>query len=243
MQAPLPLQILIDRQFRHIGSWQLDAAAKLIFAGAASTEPGVYAFVMDGMTQYVGVASASLSKRLYFYSKPGVTQRTNLRINALLCEALTQGRIIDVYIATPPHFEWNGWTVSGPEGLEAGIIKSYVVPWNMRGAPKVVAVMATPKPMDVPEVASHEPTVIRSGPGGRYQPLCEFLRSCPQNKVSMTFARIEQLVGPLPNSASLHRAWWANHEGNAQAKGWMPARFVAEPDPSHRSVVFRRFTY
>ena len=79
--------------------------------------------------------------------------------------------------------------------------------------------------------------------GSKYLPLQEHLKSDGRDSVTMTFAQIAQLVGPLPKSASLHRAWWANHEGNSQAVGWMGARYLAEPDPAHRSVTFRRFSY
>ena len=203
---------------------------------------------MNGFAQYIGVASVNLAKRLYFYRKPGPTQRTNIRMNAVLREGIAQGSAIDIYVATPPSLEWNGWTISGPEGLEAGIIKSYTLPWNMRGAS--AAVVATAKSAVIVGSQGLQDPIAPVDMGapapssrGKYLALCDFLRSCPQDKVSMTFARIEQLVGKLPKSASLHRAWWANHEGNAQAKGWMPARFLAEPDPPHRTVVFRRFTY
>jgi hypothetical protein len=37
----------------------------------------VYAFAKDGIVLYVGVATMGLAKRLYFYGKPGVTQRTS----------------------------------------------------------------------------------------------------------------------------------------------------------------------
>ena len=248
MRNDLVVEILIKGHFSLIGSWELDAAELLVLAGAAPKEPGVYVFAMDGIAQYVGVASANLAQRLYFYRKPGPTQLTNIRMNAVLREALEKGRAIDIYTATPPQLEWSGWPVSGPEGLEAGIIRSYALPWNVRGAPSVAATPTKLVDLEGTEpyqdsIAADLVVVPRSLSGGKYHALCDFLRNCPQDKVSMTFGRIEQLVGPLPKSASLHRAWWANHEGNTQAKGWMPARFLAEPDPPHRSVVFRRFSY
>jgi transcriptional regulator with XRE-family HTH domain len=82
-----------------------------------------------------------------------------------------------------------------------------------------------------------------SGKGAKYAPLLEYLRKKDDSQVTMRYDEISKLVGGLPKSASLHRAWWSNHEGNSQAQGWMPARYLAEPDMSRRSVVFRRFTY
>ena len=79
--------------------------------------------------------------------------------------------------------------------------------------------------------------------GDKYLPLQEHLKADGRDTITMTFAQIAELVGHLPKSASLHRPWWGNHEGKSQAIGWMGARYLAEPNPAHRSVTFRRFTY
>ena len=247
MAEVLTVDILTQRGFILVGQWQVDAANLLALSGAPPNVPGVYAFVMEGVAQYVGVASVSLAKRLYFYRKPGPTQATNIRLNAILCEAIVGGQNVEVYVATPPSLEWNGWTISGAEGLEAGIIKAYLLAWNRKGAlPSITAATSASHPeVGVPSQVGLRSRGAMTGGGkaaGKYTRLCEFLRASAQNQVSLTFARIEQLVGPLPKSASMHRAWWANHEGNAQAKGWLPARYFAEVDIAHRAVVFRRFS-
>jgi transcriptional regulator with XRE-family HTH domain len=77
----------------------------------------------------------------------------------------------------------------------------------------------------------------------KYQPLQDFLRASGKETVSLTFDQVARMVGGLPKSAGVHRAWWGNHEGNSQAKGWMGARYLAEPNPAHHSVTFRRFSY
>ena len=59
--------------------------------------------------------------------------RPNIRLNGALREELVNGSIVDVYVANPPDLEWNGWKVSGAEGLEAAIIRSFRLPWNRRG--------------------------------------------------------------------------------------------------------------
>jgi hypothetical protein len=105
----------------------------LIFAGNAPKHPGVYIFVQAGSARHVGVASRSLAQRLYMYSRPGISQRTNIRLNAALRDELAVGSIVDVYVANPPDLEWNGWKVSGAEGLEAAIIRNFRLPWNRRG--------------------------------------------------------------------------------------------------------------
>ncbi len=75
-----------------------------------------------------------LAKRLYFYAKPGVTQRTSLRLNGIIKSELQKMGSIDIYTAIPPDFEWNGLPVHGTAGLELGLIKKFALPWNMRSA-------------------------------------------------------------------------------------------------------------
>ena len=97
------------------------------------SEPGVYGYAWKGMVHYLGVASRSLSQRLYGYCRPGPTQRTNQRMNALLLERLNEGVLIELYYATPPDLTWNGFPISGCVGLEAGLIAYFDLPLNMRG--------------------------------------------------------------------------------------------------------------
>lgn len=94
---------------------------------------GVYAFVKDEAALYVGLATMGLAKRLYFYGKPGATQRTSIRIGAELRSQLASGAQIGIYTATPPDLEWEGLPVAGDAGLELGLIQAFLLPWNKRG--------------------------------------------------------------------------------------------------------------
>jgi hypothetical protein len=94
---------------------------------------GVYAFIKDGRALYVGLATMGIAKRLYFYGKPGVTQRTSQRVNELLRVELQSAPYIEIFTVQPPNLEWNGLPVSGDAGLELGLIESYALPWNIRG--------------------------------------------------------------------------------------------------------------
>lgn len=134
---------IADGGFVHAGRWDLNAEGMLIFAGNAPKHPGVYIFVQAGRARYVGVASRSLAQRLYMYGRPGISQRTNIRLNAALRDELANGSIVDVYVANPPDLEWNGWKVSGAEGLEAAIIRSFRLPWNRRGTVPAVTPSAS----------------------------------------------------------------------------------------------------
>lgn len=75
-----------------------------------------------------------LAKRLYFYSKPSVSQLTSLRLNSIIKNELLTTPSIDIYTAEPVDLEWNGLPVHGSAGLELGLIKKYALPWNVRSA-------------------------------------------------------------------------------------------------------------
>lgn len=68
----------------------------------APTEAGVYRFRFsggEGHRCYIG-ESAHLRRRFGFYRRPGSTQATNLRLNALMTEHLLKGGSIEVDLIT-----------------------------------------------------------------------------------------------------------------------------------------------
>lgn len=132
-KPPLSVEALRQGGFTSVGCW-LHGEARLTCPAGLPPTGGVYAFSIDEEVVYVGLASRSLAQRIYFYGNPGPSQRTNIRLNALIREALAQGKDVEVHFVCPPSFDWNSFTVSGPEGLEAGMIQSYFLPWNVRGA-------------------------------------------------------------------------------------------------------------
>ena len=95
--------------------------------------PGVYAYAWSGQVHCIGVATRSLAQRLYGYCRPGPTQGTNQRMNTFFLERLGTGERIEIYCATPPNLSWNGFQISGPVGLEAGLIAEFDLPLNLRG--------------------------------------------------------------------------------------------------------------
>jgi len=112
----------------------LSSTADLVLDQPFPNAVGVYAFAKGDIALYVGVATMGLAKRLYFYGRPGVTQRTSQRLNGIIKSELLAGSVIDIYIAVPPNLEWNGLPVHGSAGLELGLIRKYALPWNLRSA-------------------------------------------------------------------------------------------------------------
>lgn len=78
---------------------------------------------------------------------------------------------------------------------------------------------------------------------GKYEPLTKFLRNQSTQRVPMTFAEIERVVGfRLPPSAIEHRAWWSNNPSNSvMTKAWLEAGYQSEQvDMENRKLVFIR---
>ncbi|ANL11976.1 MULTISPECIES: GIY-YIG nuclease family protein [unclassified Rhizobium] len=133
-KPPLPLSVLTEGGFAFAGRWMFSPTEELVVDVPLPKEVGVYTFVKHGFALYVGVATMGISKRLYFYGRPGISQRTSKRLNALIKGELLASGSIDIYVAIPPDLEWNGLPIHGSAGLELGLIKKYALPWNMRSA-------------------------------------------------------------------------------------------------------------
>jgi hypothetical protein len=134
MKPELTTERLLASGFNQVGCWELNSMRDLAHSIDLPTRAGVYAFAIDGVVQYVGLASKSLRQRLGFYRKPGASQRTNIRLNEIIRTHIHQGTVVQIFIAQPPDHGWNGFRISGAEGLEAGLISEYHLPWNVRGA-------------------------------------------------------------------------------------------------------------
>jgi hypothetical protein len=108
--------------------------------------------------------------------------------------------------------------------------------WKARARP-VVARRASP---DAPE-PEHLRTV------GEYQMLYDYLRERFANRVVLTFAEIEDLLGfPLPDLARAQQDWWNGSDPaarrSAQSDSWTLASRTAVVNMAARSVVFERQT-
>lgn len=132
-QKPLlTVSILLAGGFEKASSWVL-VGGEIKLAPPVSKERGVYAFVRGNQAIYVGLATMGLAKRLYFYGRPGASQKTSIRLNAFIKEQLGNGAAIEVYTAKPTDLQLGGLPVNALAGLELGLIEAYSLPWNIRG--------------------------------------------------------------------------------------------------------------
>ncbi len=82
----------------------------------------------------------------------------------------------------------------------------------------------------------------RTAGNGKYAPLQRYLSHVDEESVSLSFARVEEVLGvPLPRSATTHAAWWENETrgSHVQAKAWMNAGWrVTSVSLERASVTF-----
>jgi hypothetical protein len=126
--------LLLQGGFRRLGRWTLTSAGALALDCPVPIEPGTYAFALDNVLVYVGLASRSFQHRMNDYRRGPKRQRTSSRINRLIKASLGNGQRVEVFIATPPDSDWGGLPVSTAAGLEAGLIRMIQPKWNLRGA-------------------------------------------------------------------------------------------------------------
>jgi hypothetical protein len=94
-------------------------------------------------------------------------------------------------------------------------------------------------------VMAHPAARGESSDAGEYQLLHQYLRDRFADRVVLTFAQIEDLLGfPLPDSARRERAWWGAADPAAlrsvQSEAWTLAGRTATVNLPARSVLFER---
>jgi hypothetical protein len=85
----------------------------------------------------------------------------------------------------------------------------------------------------------------RAAERGKYAPLYRRLLKLPGTEWRATFAEIEKVLGfKLPDSARIHRPWWANQGergGHSHALAWEMAGWkTSQVDMANESLVFVR---
>jgi hypothetical protein len=96
-----------------------------------------------------------------------------------------------------------------------------------------------------PRSAAAVPLPAARGSAGEYQLLYKYLADRFANRVVLTFAEIEDLLGfSLPGPARLQHEWWEEGASiaarSAQSASWTLASRTATVNMSAQSVVFER---
>ena len=130
---PWPIERLLGAGFQLLGDCTLSADDVFGYSAQAPKQAGVYAFVVDGWIKYVGLTRGALRTRLGHYVRGHEGQKTSAHIKGRILETLRAGHHVQVLVATPPAFEWNGLPVDGAAGLETALIRLIKPEWNRQG--------------------------------------------------------------------------------------------------------------
>jgi len=81
----------------------------------------------------------------------------------------------------------------------------------------------------------------------KYDGVADHLAALGAATIILTFAEIEAIASPLPETARRSVEWWgvtvSGRYSNAHALGWWHAGYVADrPDFAAQTVTFRRLT-
>lgn len=78
-------------------------------------------------------------------------------------------------------------------------------------------------------------------PRSKYEPLYQLLISSGKDEITLSFTKIERLIGDkLPESA-YKRSWWSNRKTGLQASTWIEAGYQVEDlDLTEKRITFRK---
>lgn len=126
--------------FADVGAWSasgetiafiLDSEKATVNDVLVDTPNALYAFVRGDVVQYIGKTTQSVRKRFVGYRNPGKGQRTNLRCNAKIKEALAVGGKVRILVFTPiPDLRYRDYDINLAAGLEDLLIRAFAPPWN-----------------------------------------------------------------------------------------------------------------
>ncbi len=116
------------------GEWVLDGGkTKFQLERCGDSCNALYAFIGNGQVKYIGKTKKTLRQRMSQYQNPGPTQSTNIRINDLIRQAISNGATIEIY-ALPDNgrFSYGGFHLNIAAGLEDDLIAKIQPEWNAR---------------------------------------------------------------------------------------------------------------
>ncbi len=121
--------------FLLVGAWLLEKdKLRCVLTECAASTHILYAFLLESEVVYVGKSVLPLKRRLYGYQNPGPTQSTNIKGNALIRDALSLGRRVEV-LALPDNglLHYGGFHVNLAAGLEDSLLATLKPAWNRSG--------------------------------------------------------------------------------------------------------------
>lgn len=131
---------LINIGFVQVGYWTLTNPNTIAYTlnSNHNTRHVLYAFISNGAIKYIGKTTQILNARMYGYQSPGQTQSTNIRVNKLINDILSQDMPVDIFIlADNGLLSFGGFRINIAAGLEDTLIDEINPEWNKRGRTKI----------------------------------------------------------------------------------------------------------
>jgi hypothetical protein len=131
---------LLKIGFTQVGYWTLTTNDEIEYTlnSNHNTRDLLYSFISDGEIKYIGKTTQTLDNRMYGYENPGPTQSTNIRVNGLIKNLLTQDKPVDIFIlADNGLLSFGGFRINMAAGLEDTLIKEIDTEWNKAGRTKI----------------------------------------------------------------------------------------------------------
>lgn len=78
--------------------------------------------------------------------------------------------------------------------------------------------------------------------GGKYRPLGDYLKRQDEERISMTFSEIEDIIGSNLPGSKIYPAWWSNNPGNnTMTQEWLNAGYyTVSVDTAGAKLIFKR---
>lgn len=138
----LTVETLLTIGFRDIGRWtraQRESSLDYVLDSPNAKADGtlldarnsLYAFVIANEVKYIGKTAWTVRERFVGYRNPGSRQRTNMRNNHNIRDALASGGDVRILVFNPtPLLRYSDFEINLAAGLEDALIEAFNPPWN-----------------------------------------------------------------------------------------------------------------
>lgn len=187
-------ELLIENGFVPAGYWSKSNDSIIVTLTQHESEKNIlYCFICDDTIKYVGKSTNTLRQRMYQYQNPGVSQKTNLRINTLLADSLARGSEIEIYILRgTQQFKHGIFDVNLAAGLENNVIHVINPEWNKSGKKKDNKKESLERISREHQDSTEYP--FKKTKQKRYAPLYEYLVKQSETRITLSFQEMERII-------------------------------------------------
>lgn len=123
---------LLEIGFKYAGNWSLTETGISYTLKHHEHEKNVlYAFICNGDINYIGKTTQSLTKRMYGYQNPGISQATNKKNNINIIGLLKNNQPVDIFVfSSSGLLKYGSYQVNLAAGLEDSLIEKIAPEWN-----------------------------------------------------------------------------------------------------------------